>query len=276
MAAAITAVTGPANAQFRAGVDLVEIYATVRDEAGRLVIGLTADDFRIAEDGEPQAVAAFAEGDVPLGVAIAIDHSFSVPRRRLTQMVDAAERFLAALKPGDEAMVMAIGSRIETLTSLSTDRGPARAALGRLEPWGTTPLYDAVVEAIARVDAASGRRALVLLSDGVDRYSGTTAAGMVAEARRRNVLVYPAILGRREPADLTAVAAVTGGRILTIADPATLSVALEEVAAELRAQYMLGYSSQAPPPATPTWRTIEVSTARAGLRVRAREGYLAR
>jgi Ca-activated chloride channel family protein len=257
-------------------VDLVEVYVTVLNASNQAVSGLTADDFRVAEDGRPQAIAAFAAGDVPLGVAIAVDHSFSVSARQLSQIVTGAERFLGALAAGDEVMVMGIGSQTALLTGLSTDRQPAVAALRRLEPWGTTPLYDAVVEAIAHVDASSGRRALVLLTDGVDRYSRTNATAMIEEARGRNVLVYPVIVGRAESPTLSAVARITGGRAVLVREPQRLGDALVQVATELRAQYLTGYTPQAARPEQPTWRTIRVSVARPGLSVRAREGYLAR
>ncbi|MGE0704961.1 MAG: VWA domain-containing protein [Vicinamibacterales bacterium] len=266
----------PATAQFQAGVDLVEVYATVTDTQGNPIRGLTADDFGVSEDGVGQEVSAFAEGEVPLAVAVAVDHSFSVPRNQLTQYAAAAQRFLKALRPADEVMVIGVGSETATLSALSSSRGPAIAALDSLQPWGTTPLYDAVVEAVAGIDSASGRRALVLLSDGVERYSEITGANMIAEARRRNVLVYPVILGSTASADLREVARVTGGRFVSVRSAERLTAELEGIATELRAQYLLGYSSKAMPLDVPTWRSIRVTVDRTGAVVRAREGYVAR
>jgi Ca-activated chloride channel family protein len=276
LTAAGLALRADGSAQFKAGVDLVEVYVTVTDARGNPVTGLAAADFRVAEDGHPQAIAVFAEGDVPLGVAVAIDHSFSVPNRQLARTVAAAERFLAALKPGDEVMALAVGSRAERLTTLTTDRASVLSALRGLAPWGTTPLHDAVVEAIVHVDAASGRRALVLVTDGVDRYSATSAPEMIEQARRRNVLVYPVVVARTASPALSTLARVTGGRLVVVRDAAALGAELERIAAELRAQYLLGYSPVERPPETPTWRTITVNVQRTGVSVRAREGYLAR
>jgi len=257
-------------------VDLVEVYATVTDSQGNPLRGLTADDFSIAEDGLRQAVSAFAEGEVPLAVAVAIDHSFSVARTQLAQYKAAAQKFFSVLRPEDEVMVMGVGSETTTLSALSRNRSVATAALDSLQPWGTTPLHDAVLEAIAGIDAASGRRALVLLSDGVERYSETSGANMIAEARRRNVLVYPVILGSTASADLREVARVTGGRFVSVRNAERLTAELESIATELRAQYLIGYSSTAARPAAPTWRSIRVTVDRTGAVVRAREGYLAR
>lgn len=261
-------------AQFSSGVSLVEVYATVTDAAGQPVTGLTRADFIVEEDGERQTIAAFAPGDVPLSLAIGIDRSFSVAAARLTGAVAAVRSLLDGLRPDDRAMILAIGSQPEILAPLSADRGAARAALASIQPWGTTPLYDATTTAIDAIQSTSGRRALILLSDGEDRYSGMKAAETVAHARERDVIVYPVALGRTRPAIFAELAAVTGGRSFQAADDRAVSSALGVIARELRAQYLIGYV----PPADgqPGWRSIHVTTRQANLKVRARDGYYAR
>lgn len=261
-------------AQFSAGVNLVEVYATVTDAGGGPITDLSASEFTVEEDGRPQRVEVFARGDFPLAVAIGLDRSFSIPASRLTAAVAAARAFLIALRPGDQAMVLGIGSTVETLAPLSTDRAVAFGALERLDRWGTTPLYDAVVAAIDTVQPASGRRALVVLSDGVDRYSKTTAAEMIAAARRRDVLVYPVTTDARPAPVLSELAAVTGGRSYSTSTR-RLAATLTTIGAELRDQYLLGYT---PVPVAalegpPRWHAIRVRVSRPGARVRAREGY---
>src|SRR5581483_8986315 len=160
--------------QFASGVDLVEVYATVTDARGEPVTGLTAADFQVIEDGAPQAIAAFAAGEFPLAVAVAIDRSFSM-RSRLAESKNAARSFVAALRPDDRVMIVAIGSETEIVSPLTIDHAAAMTAIARLDAWGTTPLYDAVLAAVDDIQNAKGRRALVVLSDGVDRYSETTA-----------------------------------------------------------------------------------------------------
>ena len=87
-------------------------------------------------------------------------------------------------------------ARTEVLAPLSRDRAPAIAALDHLDPWGTTPLYDATLSAIDAIESASGRRALILISDGTDRYSQTRSADLLDRVRRKDVLIYPVALGR--------------------------------------------------------------------------------
>jgi Ca-activated chloride channel family protein len=146
--------------------------------------------------------------------------------------------------------------------------------VGALDLWGTTPLYDAVREAIDAVQPAAGRRALILISDGHDSDSHSTAAETIAEARRRDVLVYPIAYGRSRPEVFAELAVVTGGRSFLVNNAQELQRALTAIGEELRWQYMLGYTPSRPALERPEWRGIDVSVSRPGVRVRARDGYV--
>jgi Ca-activated chloride channel homolog len=266
---------GAAPLQFASGVDLVEVYATVTDARGEPVAGLTAGDFHLFEDGEPQTIAAFAAGEFPLSVAVGIDRSFSM-RRWLDQLKTATRAFVSALRPDDRVMVVAIGSETETIAPLSSDHQAAAAAIDRLDAWGTTPLHDAILAAIGAVEHAKGRRALIVASDGVDRYSETTPTMLIGDARRRDVLVYPIAIGGARPPVLVELAAVTGARPSFVKDGRELTAAFASIARELRLQYLLGYSSSHKGSADGEWHSIRVAVDRPDVRVRARDGYVSR
>lgn len=270
------AATAP-YAQFTSGVNLVEVYATVIDRQGEPVAGLTAADFRVAEDGASQPITAFAAGEFPLAVAIAVDRSFSMAAgNRLAVAKSAARTFIGALRRDDQAMVVGIGSDTGIVAPLSSDRAAALAAIDRLDAWGTTPLYDATLAAIDAIQPGKGRRALVLLSDGTDRYSETTAAGLVDRARRRDVLIYPIALGSVRPPIFAELAAATGGRSFFVSEPGDLVKTMTTIARELRFQYLLGYVPSRGPSPEPAWHAIDVTVNRPGVRVRARDGYVSR
>jgi Ca-activated chloride channel homolog len=275
---ALTALGSGAYAQFTSGVNLVEVYATVTDAAGRPVSGLTAHDFDVAEDGEPQSISTFTAGEFPLSVAIGIDRSFSMAAKgdRVAVAKSAARTFVGAMRPADQVMVIAIGSDTEVAAPLSTDRRAAFAAIDRLDAWGTTPLYDATLVALDAIQSAKGRRALVLLSDGTDRYSDTNAADLVEQARRRDVLIYPVAIGPIRPPVFAELATATGGRSFFAREPRELNEIVTTIASELRMQYLLGYVPSRSPAEHPGWRAIDVHVNRSGLRVRARDGYFAR
>ncbi len=269
--------TAPAGAQFASGVSVVEVYATVADSAGAPVLGLSREDFVVRENGDVQPVSHFAAGQFPLSVAVALDRSFSMSGARLGTAKSAGRVFLDELRPEDESMLIAIGSRTEVIAPLSRNRAPQLSTLFALDAFGTTGLYDAVIAAIEAIQPARGRRALLLLSDGSDRYSTATASTALERARASDVLIYPIALGRTRPAVFAELAALTGGRSFHLEDPRSLPITVREIATELRNQYLLGYSPSSPiVPGSHEWRSISVTVRRPGVTVRARDGYVAR
>lgn len=267
--------TGGTSAQFTSGVNLVEVYASVTDAQGQPVPGLAQGDFELRENGDPQNISNFAAGEFPLSTALAVDRSFSMSGPRLSLAKSAAQAFLAELRPTDEAMILAVGSRVEVEAPLSTDRAAQRTAIDRLDGFGTTGLYDAVMRAIDEVQPAKGRRALVLLSDGDDRYSQATAADALERARRGDVMIFPVALGKARPPLFVELATLTGGRSYHARDGAALGDTLRAIARELRHQYLLGYTPARPPVSgSNEWRSITVVVHKPGVQVRARDGYL--
>ena len=275
LGALLTCAGADAYAQFTSGVNMVEVYATVTDRQGQPVMGLTAADFQMAEDGARQTITAFAAGEFPLAIAIGIDRSFSMggTERRLGVAKSAARTLVGTLRPGDQVMVVAIGGETAVVAPLSDDRAAALSAIDRLDAWGTTPLYDATLAALDAIQPARGRRALVLLSDGNDRYSETAAAEVIDRARGHDVLVYPVAIGAARPPLFAELAAATGGRSFFVSEPAALITTMKAIANELRFQYLLGYVPAGVRPGEPSWHAIEVTAARPGLHVRARDGY---
>ena len=265
-------------AQFSSGVQLVEVYATVTDAKGELVTGLRQSDFQVFENDRPEEIAAFAAGEFPLTVALGVDRSFSMAGEPLRLAKLASKTFLRQLKPGDRSMVVAIGNNAEVMAPLSSDHEQQARAIDALDAWSTTSLNDAVIAALDRLEPEKGRQALVVFSDGVDRYSKATTGQVIARARNSQALVYPITMGRtRVPASVE-LATLTGGRSFLIHDVKELERTLSTIARELRYQYLIGYAPSRPArPDVHDWRSIRVTVKNAakGLRVRARDGYVA-
>ncbi|HVG52976.1 MAG TPA: VWA domain-containing protein [Vicinamibacterales bacterium] len=261
--------------QFSSSVQLVEVYATVTDAKGELVTGLTQSDFDVFEDGSVQTVSAFAAGEFPLTVALGVDRSFSMAGEPLRLAKQASQAFLRELKPGDRSMVVAIGNEAEIIAPLSADRPAQSRAITALDAWSTTALHDALIVTLDRLEPEAGRQAVVVFSDGADRYSEHKAGEVLERARRSNALIYPIALGRTRPALLSELAVLTGGRSFQLRDARELEKTLATVARELRYQYLLGYTpAKAIERGEREWRSIKVVTKRPGLRVRARDGYM--
>lgn len=262
--------------RFAAGTQMVEVYATVTDSSGELLTTLTREDFEVREDGVRQAVSAFVSGDFPLTVALGLDRSWSMAGIGLRLAKAASTAFLRDLRPQDRSMVLAIGSTAEVIAPLEVDRLGQVAAIEALDPWGTTALQDAIVAALDRLDGEPGRQALIIFSDGVDRFSTVTTGEVLARARRSQVLVYPITIGKTRPALLAELAALTGGRSYLLRDASQLQPTLAGIARELRYQYLLGYVPVRPVGTGGSeWRSIAVTVRQtsSGVRVRARDGY---
>lgn len=267
----------PDPRQFVSGVNVVEVYASVTDSRGEPVQGLTKADFDVREDGEPQVVSSFTARGFPLTVAVALDRSFSMAGARLTLAKNGTRAFLEELGPQDESMIVGIGSNVDVVAPLSTDRPVQLRALERVDAFGTTGLHDAILKSVDAVQSAKGRRALILLSDGNDRYSETTADDVLARVRESDVMMYPVAVGANRPALFAELATLTGGRSHHIRDPTLLTTTLRQIAAELHRQYLLGYTPTRPIIAgRREWRSISVAVRRPGLQVRARDGYVAK
>jgi Ca-activated chloride channel homolog len=262
-------------AQFSTGVQLVEVYATVTDANGGPVTGLKREDFELQEDGEAQEVSAFAAGEFPLTAVLGIDRSWSMAGEPLRLAKAASQAFLRQLRPSDRSMAVAIGSEAEVIAPLSNDHAQQQRAIDALDPWSTTSLHDAIISILDRLEGEPGRLAVVVFSDGVDRYSAATAAQVVERARQSQALIYPITLGRDRPPLAAELAVVSGGRSFLIRDARALDETFTTIARELRYQYLLGYT-----PARPghsgarEWRSIRVRVkGRTDVRVRARDGY---
>jgi Ca-activated chloride channel family protein len=265
-------------AQFSSGVQLIEVYATVTDAKGELVTGLRQSDFQVFENDRPEEISAFAAGEFPLTVALGVDRSFSMAGEPLRLAKLASQTFLRRLKPEDRAMVVAIGNNAEVVAPLSNDHQAQIQAIAALDAWSTTSLNDAIVAALDRLEPEKGRQALVVFSDGVDRYSRATTAEVIARARRGQALIYPITMGRSRVPAAVELATLTGGRSFVLRDAKELERTLATIARELRYQYLIGYApSVAVRPGVREWRSIRVTLKNdaRGLRVRARDGYTA-
>jgi Ca-activated chloride channel homolog len=261
--------------QFGTSVRVVQVYASVTDSKGEPIRGLRQDQFRVLEDGRPQEIGTFIEAEFPLSVAIAIDRSWSMKGERLAAAKEGARTLVAELRRDDRAMIVAVSGTVDVAAPLSGDRQAQQAVIDALDPWSTTALHDAVVASIDRIQAGSGRRALVLLSDGSDRYSQMDAAAVLDRARRSDVMMYPVAVDRTRSTLFPELAAVTGGRSFEANDRAAAAAAARAIARELRTQYLIGYTPARPrTEGVGEWRSIRVEVEAPGARVRARDGYV--
>jgi len=231
-------------------VNLVNIFVNVTDRNGAIVPGLTRDDFSIFEDGRPQQIAIFdRQSAMPLNLTLAIDTSGSV-RKDMSFEATAARHFAQAiLRPQDQMSVLQFATEVRELTPFTNKISVIEHGLGQLHGDWATALYDAISIGSERLGRLSGRKVLVLVSDGDDTANTSTYADALEQALRNEVMIYSIIdvpieasPGRDTGGEhaLITLAEQTGGKHFYVNDGG-LDKAFARVSDDLRTQYVLGY-----------------------------------
>ena len=323
--------------KFATDVKVVSVLATVRDKKGQVVRNLTKDDFSLEEDTRPQTIRYFSqESDLPLTLGLLVDTSMS-QRNVLGQEQSASYRFFdQVLRPDmDKAFVIHFDYDVELLKDLTSSKKDLDKALAQLETpqlerrdqsggggnsggggypgggrrgggrrGGGTLLYDAVLLGSDEImKKRRGRKAIILLTDGVDRGSRTPLPGAIEAAQRADTLVYAILFtdkegygggfggpgmgrhggygggGRRYPPQqqrpdgkkiLEQISKETGGGFFEVSKKQTIEQIYDHIQEELRNQYSLGYT---PDKSEAGYHKITVTVKEKGLIVQAREGY---
>jgi VWFA-related protein len=202
-AAAVAAVgaqtsTGTASQQgdegfrFKSGVELVNVTATVSDQDGHFVSGLTKDDFTVYEDGQRQEITNFSNERVPVSLGILLDTSGSMTPDKMSAARSAIDRFIYdLLGKDDELFFMQFASVPDLLQGWTYDRRAISRAVGETTAAGGTAMYDAIARALPiAADGRNQKKALLVISDGNDTNSRTTVGQLRNLIRESEVMVY--------------------------------------------------------------------------------------
>jgi VWFA-related protein len=318
------------DSTFSTDVKVVSVLATVHDKKGQISSKLTKEDFAIEEEGRPQAIKYFSrETNLPLTLGLLVDTSMS-QRRVLGDEQRAAYKFLdQVMSQKDQAFVLHFDSDVELLQDLTKQRQKLERALNDLETpkqlqrstpgssgrrgGGGTTLYDAVLLACNEVMRdQTGRKALIILSDGVDNGSKVGLTDAIDAAQRNDVLVYsilfsdeqaygnqgtsyppmggrrgggmgggrprPNVVNRSDDGKkvLQRLSMETGGGFFEVSKKQPIDQSFARIQDELRNQYSIGFNSDQPA-APGTFRRIQVTVPKQkNLVVQARAGYYAK
>ncbi|HEV2521132.1 MAG TPA: VWA domain-containing protein [Candidatus Acidoferrales bacterium] len=279
--------------QIRVQVNLVNLFATVRDKHKAIVTGLKQDDFQVYEDGQLQEISNFsAESNLPITLGLLIDTSGS-ETYMLSAEKDAASRFLGrVLRKGDLSMVMSFDLDVDLLADFTDDRGRLDRAINRAQinapssPMpgplpssgsGGTNFYDAVyLAAHDKLADEAGRKAIVVLTDAEDTGSKLRLQDAIEAAQRTDTVVHILLVAADggDEGVSRRMTDETGGRTIIVRSQKNLEQAFDQISEELRSQYTIGY--------TPTnkahdgsYRKIKVEMKNKDYSVLTRRGYYA-
>ena len=269
----------------RVNTDLVVLNITVTDKAGNYVPGLRASDFTILEDGKEVSaglVSSFSVQESPFASVVLLDTSSSM-ESRLSLARSAAIRFLDSLREEDVAAVYKFDSKVEQVQEFSTGRDLAPMVYG-VRANGLTTLNDAIVDAAKALSGrAEKRKAIIVLSDGLDTYSKATTEKAVESALAVGATIYAVDMSATEGGSfrnqqsagvLKSFAEKSGGRFVATPGGPALRAAFASIAEELGHQYTIAYR-----PLNQTrdgkWRKLDVKVSRSDLVVRTRKAYRA-
>lgn len=317
------AVRAQGQPQISVEVKVVNVLATVRDKHGQIVSNLGKDDFAIEEDGRAQMITYFTrETDLPLTLGLLVDTSES-QRRVLDEERAASRSFIDNMLrvEKDKAFIIHFDREVELLQDLTSSRQKLESALDLVgapqlvrdqdggggsrqhRGGGGTLLYDAVYLASEEItQKQQGRKALIVLSDGVDRGSKETLVDAIMTAQRADTVVYSILfadeqqslshfggfggpgMGRhggdhRFPQEerpdgkkiLERISRETGGRLFEVSKKQTIDAIYASIAEELRNQYSLGYTPAAD--LSPGYHKIYLTTKQKDFTVQTRDGY---
>jgi len=270
--------------------DLVTVLTSVYDSTGNHINNLSKEDFQIFEDNKVQDIQGlYREDQVPLKLVFLFDTSLSIKHRFDFEQRAAAQFFRQIMRPGDQAAIFSVSTdpRLELQFTSSVDK--LVSTLARLQPGGSTSLYNAMIQAAKYLRPAEGRHVMVVLSDGDDTSSSSTLAQALTEVQKSDAMVYAVHSTGVAPSVnvqdlggefvLKAMSEDTGGRAFfppiykeQDKEVRDLDDIYRRIAAEVRAQYVLTYYTNAET-RDGRFRSIRVELKRPGLQVRARRGY---
>jgi Ca-activated chloride channel family protein len=261
---------------FKSEARLVEVYASVHDNKGNYIDGLVQERFQILDDGSPRRISSFESEGSNLTTAILLDTTGSM-QEALPAVKNAVSTLLDQMRDGDTVGVFGFSTSLTALQDFTTDKAAAKRAVLRARAGGETALFDSVAEIAKTMAARSGKKAVVLFTDGDDNASGLTAEAASRSVLKTGIPVYAVAEGEARHSaklikQLRSLADLTGGSCHEVHSLREVQSIFLKIQGELQHLYLLSYT---PPAGDPTkWRTIKVLiSGNSGYEVRGKQGY---
>ncbi len=237
----------------------IEVYVSVTDPAGNPVRNLAPDAFRIEQNGKPvAALAATRAGEQgPVSTVLVIDHSGSMAfGNKMSGAKQAATTFVNLMRPGDKTALVQFDTEIDTLAPLTDDKNALLAGIQKIVPRGNTELYDALAQAGKYLEAATGRKAIIVVTDGMDNASKINRDTLMQQVSAGGYSIYTIGLGNRaagygnqegiDETTLRDIANATMGTYSYAPDASQLAALYQQLSLLIQNEYKLTYTSPDP------------------------------
>lgn len=264
----------------RINVRMVEVYAAVFDERGRYIPGLTMNDFEIEENGQIQSVQSFESSSSALTLALLVDTTGSM-LQPLPHVKNAVADLLTQIKPQDRFGLFSFNNRLKVLVPFTKNRRTALRALFRMRATGSTALFDSLAQLAPHLARVTGKKAILLFTDGEDTSSVLSMEDSVRTIKRVGIPVYTISQGRALKSRLLLdrledISDETGGVSFRIKRPEEIGSVFSEIVKDLQHLYLLSYYPLSESSSNNRrWRKISVRVRNSkGITVRSKEGYL--
>lgn len=257
---------------FRSTTERVTVAVVARNRDGRPIRGLVPKDFELLDDGKTREILDFRNEAGPISLAFLLDTSGSMHVGGKLERAGEVAHFMLASMAGstDEAALFVFDKTVRTAQPFTGEFERIKSSLASVHPWGVTSLYDAIAETAHQLAPRPGRRAIIVLTDGVDTSSRLTSHEVSGIASSIDMPVYVVAVetAATETGDLSKLAQWSGGMFYGISKTADSSLIARQVINELRHQYLLAFE----PSAAAGWHRIEVRS-RQRVTLQSRSGY---
>jgi len=270
---------GPQTTVESVRVDVVQLHISAIDKDGRFTKGLGKDDFRVSEDGRPQTVSGFEVAEnLPLNIGLVIDSSGSMEKGMPFVRDACAELFRGLMREKDHGFVVEFRDQPKFLQQLTSDSGALQRASRDLRAGGATALYDAVVLGLYQFRTLTGRRALVVVTDGDDNRSHVEFDTLLRYARSAGAPIYfiavnIPLTDFKSRKVIHEIAKESGGDVFSIGSAAKMPEVTHRIEEELRSQYIVAYRSDSTKPPG-EYRAVAVVISKPGVTARTVRGYI--
>lgn len=263
------------EAQFRADSRLVEVYATVTDSSGHYLDDIPREGFVILDEGKKPNIVAFETRSSDVSVALVLDTTGSMVNA-LPALKNAALRLIGDLRESDSVAVYSFSNAVHELTPFLSEKDAAKRAVLQTEANGETALYDALTRVGRDLSVRSGKKVIVLFTDGNDNSSMLTPDTAIRRAKATGVPIYTIAQGDAlsHPElikQLAGISKATGGESFVIHEPHEIRAVFDKISDALSHGYLLVFQPESVTDSA--WRTLEVGIEGIKGKVRAREGY---